>query len=49
MAQRRTEGATRFVGIASLGHGFIEMGLQLLVDLVGEPLDAKEIRKPAPN
>jgi hypothetical protein len=41
MAQRRTEGAARFVGITSLRERFVEMRLQLLVDVVVELFDAK--------
>jgi hypothetical protein len=41
MAQRGTEGAAHFAGITSLGERFVEMRLQLFVDLVGELLDAK--------
>src|SRR5579859_619140 len=49
MAQRGTEGAPHFAGITSLGERFVEMRLQLFVDLVGELLDAKQIHSPAPN
>jgi len=41
MAQRRTEGAARFLGITSLRERFVEMRLQLLVDVVVELFDAK--------
>ena len=41
MAQRRSEGPARFVGITSLRERFVEMRLQLLIDVVVELFDVK--------